>query len=45
MTMPFLKQLLKAMGTARHGHGICELASTILRQHLGDLPMFGFFRQ
>jgi hypothetical protein len=25
-------------------HGICELASDVQRQHVGDLPMFGFFQ-
>jgi hypothetical protein len=28
----------------RHGHGMCELASAVQRQHVGDLPAFGFFR-
>jgi hypothetical protein len=26
-------------------HGMCELASAVLRRHVGDLPAFGFFRQ
>jgi hypothetical protein len=25
-------------------HGMCELTSAIQRQHVGDLPAFGFFR-
>jgi hypothetical protein len=32
------------MGMAWHGHGMCELASTVQRRHVGDLPAFGFFR-
>jgi hypothetical protein len=25
-------------------YGLCELASTVQRRHVGDLPAFGFFR-
>jgi hypothetical protein len=31
-------------GTARHGHGMCKLASAAERRNMGDLPAFGFFR-
>jgi hypothetical protein len=48
-----LKATSQGHGTARHGggmgaawawHGMCELASTVQRRHVGDLPAFGFFR-
>jgi hypothetical protein len=29
------------METAWERHGLCELASAVLRQHVGDLPAFG----
>jgi hypothetical protein len=31
------------MGTAWERHGMCELASILQRQHVGDLPAFGVF--
>jgi hypothetical protein len=37
--MPFWKRPLKA--TAWERHGMCELASAVLRRHVGDLPAFG----
>jgi hypothetical protein len=27
---------------ARHGYGMCEFASAVQRQHMGDLPAFWF---
>jgi hypothetical protein len=39
-----LKATSQGHGTARHGHGVCELASAVQRQHMGDLPAFDFFR-
>jgi hypothetical protein len=47
-TMPFWKRPLKAtaqrgMRAAWEWHGMCELASTSHRRHVGDLPAFGFF--
>jgi hypothetical protein len=44
-----LKATSLGHGTARHGHGMawhgmCELASAVLKRHVGDLPAFGFFR-
>jgi hypothetical protein len=38
-----LKATSQGHGTVRHGHGMCELASAIQRQHMGNLPAFGFF--
>jgi hypothetical protein len=32
------------MGTAWERHGVCKLASTVHRRHVGDLPAFGVFR-
>jgi hypothetical protein len=39
-----LKATSQEHGTARHGHGMCELASVVQRRHVGDLPAFDFFR-
>jgi hypothetical protein len=39
-----LESTSQGHGTARHGHGMCELASAVQRRHVGDLPAFGFFR-
>jgi hypothetical protein len=39
-----LKATSQGHGTAQHGHGMCELASAVKRQHVGDLPAFGIFR-
>jgi hypothetical protein len=39
-----LKATSQGNGTARHGHGMCELASAVQRRHVGDLPAFGFLR-
>jgi hypothetical protein len=39
-----LKATSQGHGTARHGNGMCELASAVQRRHVGDLPSFGFFR-
>jgi hypothetical protein len=48
-TMLLWKRIFKAtaqrgMGTAWERHGMCELASEVLRRHVGDLPAFGYFR-
>jgi hypothetical protein len=32
------------MTTAWEWHAMCELASAVIRQHVGDVPAFGFFR-
>jgi hypothetical protein len=32
------------MGAAWAWHDMCELASVVQRQHVGDLPVFSFFR-
>jgi hypothetical protein len=39
-----LKANSQGHGSARHGHGMCEFASAVLRRQVGDLPAFGFFR-
>jgi hypothetical protein len=39
-----LKATSQGHDTARHGHGMGELASAALRRHMGDLSAFGFFR-
>jgi hypothetical protein len=38
-----LKATSQGLGTARHGHGMCESASAVQRRHVSDLPTFGFF--
>jgi hypothetical protein len=38
-----LKATSQGHGTARHGHGMGELASVVQRRHVGDLPAFGCF--
>jgi hypothetical protein len=48
-TMPIWKRLLKAttqrgMGAICAWPGMCELSSAVQRRHVGDLPVFGFFR-
>jgi hypothetical protein len=45
-----LKMTSQGHGTAQHWydtarHGMCELASAVLRGNVIDLPAFGFFRQ
>jgi hypothetical protein len=44
--VPFWKRLLTAtaqrsMGAEWERHGMCELASAVLRRHVGDLPAIG----
>jgi hypothetical protein len=39
-----LKATSQGHSTARHGHGMSELASAIHRRYMGVLPAFGFFR-
>jgi hypothetical protein len=46
-----LKATSQGHGRAQHGRGMsvawlgmCELASAVLRRHVGDLPAYGFFR-
>jgi hypothetical protein len=38
-----LKATSQGHSTARHGHGMYELASAVQRRHVGDLLAFGFF--
>jgi hypothetical protein len=39
-----LKATSQGHGTVRHEHGMGELESAVQRQHVGDLPAFGFLR-
>jgi hypothetical protein len=38
----FFKATFQSHGTTRHGHGMCELASSVRRWHVGDLPASGY---
>jgi hypothetical protein len=47
MSFPFrahavLKLTYQGHGTARHGHGMCELASAVRRHYVGDLLASGY---